>query len=241
MAKIAAVSLLVAALVLHASATYHFKQKTLGVCDVKVRVVTTTPEPDEYMQFKVLAHGKLIRQTSETCKGGACEATLEQLFRPDLATGDNAAKEFAWQPAIDGQCASLQVDEYEIPDMYTPIEGDFENRELALFHGIKCFKYSDPDSPDAIFGDDATGAFYGLEIDGVRHAYNFTPAIHTPQTFTFNATQMPECEPDSFKEPIRDVYEKECEHLPTHKPASALLRSRYLRALSHKLRAHKHL
>ena len=245
MAKIA-VSLVVAALALHASALYHFKQKTLGVCDQKVLIVTTTPDPNEHMQLKLSTHGLLVRQTVETCTAGSCQLSVEQLYRPDLAGYLHLAKEFAWSPATDrlgdpAQCMTIQVDDGEVPDMYTPVEGEFENREIALFRGIKCFKYSDPDSDDALFGDDATGALYGMQIDDTVYAYNITPAKHTPATFTFNSTGMPECEPDSFKEPLREAYEKQCENLPTHRPVSAIFQSRFIRALSHKLRAHKHL
>lgn len=233
--------LFVAALAVHANAAYHFKQKTLGVCDQNALIVTTTPEPDEYMQFKLATHGLFVAQTAETCTGSSCAVQVEQLFRPELATGENVAKEFAWQPPVaePAQCASLQVEDGEVPDMYTPIEGDFENRELALFHGIKCFKYFDAGSDDALYGDDATGAFYGMDMEGVRYAYNVTAAKHTPKTFTFNSTEKPECEPDSFKEPPREPYEKACEDLPQRHPVSFVSFSRHLRALTHKLRAHK--
>ena len=245
MAKIA-VCLLVAALALHASAAYHYKQKMLGVCDQKVRIVTTTPEPDQFMKFELLTHGLLVKQTLETCSASSCELTTKQLFRPDLATGDNAAKEFAWQPATDrlgdpAQCAGFQVTVDEAINMYIPIEGDFDNREIALFHGIKCFKYTNDGEDGALYGDDATGAFYGLDMEGIRYAYNFTPAIHTPETFTFNSTEQAECEPEAFKAPPTVVYEKECENLPTFKPVDFVFQSRFIRAISHKLRAHKHL
>jgi len=152
-------------------------------------------------------YGTFFATVDKTCSvSGQCELTRASLYRPDQTRDPFVATVYTWKP---DECSEKQI--LKLPNVDVGFDAYFENREPAVFHDIKCYKFYN--KTDAVyFGDDSKGVFYGVRNnDAYDDLFDVTAETHIPSQFAFDAAAQSSCPAASFKLPDEQVWDKACQ------------------------------
>ena len=211
--KIAIAAAVLCALAGSADAKYTFKQKLPSGCDRAVDIVWFK-NPGEIHNITLFAHGKFSMQTTLHKEGRRDPYTQYSLRRPDLAQDERHVKDVEW---ILGACVSIDdPNKQYASELFEPIVLTFDKREATVFHGIKCYKYTDVGGSFEFYGNDETGEFLGFRdpTESKVYSYRNVTAPFKADMFKFDIDKQPTCDTEAYKLPDLTAFNDACNNLP---------------------------
>jgi len=194
---------------------YHFYMKALPDCDQVLNVTYIPPDQPTYQFSTLSAHGYFETISQSICsEEGKCDLIYLDMYRPDLADIPSHVREFVWGKY--DECEDEQLSRDQVPTPYEDYEDYFEEREVAIFHGIKCWKFFNSSDSNAtcVYGDEKGTKLIGASADGYDVIYSFSAVNHTVDEFKFDATKQPDCNQDSYSTPSQKYYDAACNDIP---------------------------
>jgi len=205
------VSIIVFTIVCCVNGSYHLKQILPDPCDLRI-IETVFGEAGEYQILNASFHGTYSRIDVYNCKNDTnkCSLSVVYLYRPDLTElRSSKARKFDWYPYP--YCRDNDVN--SVPT-YRAYDAYFESREPTVFHGIKCFKFSNYSSSITVYGDDTTGTVVGANAGNADFLYEYTREPHTLSDFAFSLKGEPACKSPAYTLSDMKNFTNACKDIP---------------------------
>jgi len=231
MNKVLCVGVMILVAACSCNALYYFKQKSLDYCDVSVTFYAQFVNSSNIISGVGKAHGDFVFGNISKCsiETGKCDVSNYYLIRPDLADSQSNTKFFN-MTAISRTAFDCDVSDFPLedtPEIRIHVEGYFERREEAVFHGIKCFKFSQSSYPYSsesssgqievqpdVYGDDATGELFGVSYEGSHDiVLKFSTPSFEPSEFTFRGIH--DCSYGCMDDPDKVFWKQTCKRYPS--------------------------